>query len=80
MQIGAKTKDTAITAAELTSKGMTTVVEFLKKSEKYLSEKVEEWKKTNPELVAEGQASLNALRAKIAEYETKVRLTLKEAL
>jgi hypothetical protein len=80
LQIEAQMKDSAVSAAALATEGADTVLAFLKKSEKYLSERVEEWKTTHPELVAEGQASLDALRAKIVEYERRARSALRESL
>lgn len=80
LQIGAQTKDAAVSAAVLAAEGADAVLDFLKRSEKYLSEKVEEWKTTHPELVAEGQASLDALRVKIVEYERRARSALRDSL
>jgi hypothetical protein len=52
---------------------------FLQSSEKFLQNKIEEWKVTHPELVVDGEKQLSSLRAKMSEYKERAKNSVKEA-
>lgn len=68
-----KTSDVVDTAAYVAVEGTSLALEYLQKSEKYLSEKIEEWKATHPEWVADAQARLDAIRTKMREKANELR-------
>ena len=76
MQIRTETTDTAKTIAMFAADGADVVLAFLKKAESYLQENIKEWKVNHPELVEAGEKKLEELRAKIHEYESRVRSSL----
>ena len=64
-----KAKDTGSTLAD----GASVTLALLKRSERYLQDKIEEWKVSNPDLVAEGQQQLEIIRTKIRSSENRAR-------
>ncbi|MFZ4768554.1 MAG: hypothetical protein ACOYLO_00110 [Ferruginibacter sp.] len=73
MQVGEEAKEVSISTIDYASAGVDITLDFLKKSEKYLSEKIEGWKVNHPELVDDGKSALEALRLKITEYERRAK-------
>lgn len=60
--------------------GATATLVQLKSFEQYLQEKIEEYKISNPDLVAEGQQQLEIIRIKIRASENRARNYVRESL
>jgi len=66
-------EDSAISASVFAVQTADSFVTFLKRAEVYLQEKIDEWKVTHPELVADGEKQLASIRAKVQEYERRAK-------
>ncbi len=62
----------AKTAGTYAGEGVDTFLAYMKRVEKYLETKIEDWKASNPELVEVAEKRLESVRAKIREYEKRV--------
>ena len=68
-QISNETKSAIKNGSTLVSEGSGKILEYLIQTEKLLSDKIEELKRSHPEKVAEAQAYLDSIRTKITEYK-----------
>ncbi len=66
----------AKTAGAYAGEGVDTFLAYMKRVEKYLETKIEDWKTSNPELVEAAEKRLESVRAKIREYEKRVSAVL----
>ena len=72
-RMAAQAEDTGSTLAGVIVEGASVTLALLKRSERYLQDKIEEWKVSNPDLVAEGQQQLEIIRTKIRASENRAR-------
>ena len=62
-------KDTAVTATVVIIDGTDSFLAFLERSEKYLQEKINDWKVSHPELVNDANQQLESIHRKIVDYK-----------
>ena len=78
-RVAAQATSAGASLANVIADGASVTLALLKRSEKYLEEKIEEWKVSNPDLVAEGQQQLEIIRTKIRVSENRARNYVNES-